>query len=358
MTQGQPPEDHPAPPVRVVAFELTRTCNLRCPYCRAQDYAPDQCESASSHGAGTRLSPAEMPTSGVFHVLDEIAGLGRPLVILSGGEPLLRDDLIPIVERSVATGLPTALATNGTLLTAATARALRDAGVRRVSVSMDSPDRKRHDAVRGKGAFVAAGQGLSHLREAGLPFQINMTVRRENAGEVEELLAFAQSEGAVAFHVFFVVDVGRAAGGGQGLEPAKYEGTLREIASLERDSSLEIRVTCAPQYSRIKRTMGIETGPPRRHCMAGAGFLFISATGEVKPCGYFDMVAGVVTDKPLAEIWRNAPLFRALRAPEGLKGRCGACHFSSVCGGCRARALAATGDFLSEDPACVYNPKE
>jgi radical SAM protein with 4Fe4S-binding SPASM domain len=329
--------------VRVLAFELTKACNLHCPYCRA------------SAGKG---EPGEVSTSAVLETLAQITDLGRPLIILTGGEPLLRGDLFSIVERSVKMGFPTALATNGTLVTDRIALQLRDGGVRRVSVSMDFPDEKRHDAVRGKGSFRAASAALSHLREAGVPFQINMTIRNGNAGEIESMLEFAEREGAAAFHLFFVVGVGRAAGGGQGLLPSQYEETLTRTAHMERAASLPIRVTCAPQYSRIRRVLGFEEGSGRRHCMAGNGFLFISARGEVKPCGYFDVVAARIGEKSLAEIWRNAPLFRKLREFGGSGGRCAGCGFVSTCGGCRARALAATGDFLSDDPACVYNSGE
>ncbi len=341
--KASPKTESPPPPVRVLAFELTKVCNLHCPYCRA------------SAGKG---ETGEMSTGDVFKTLAQVTDLGRPLVILTGGEPLLRGDLFSIVERSVNLGFPTALATNGTLVTGRVAGQLRDLGVRRVSVSLDFADEKRHDAVRGEGSLRAARAALSHLREAGVPFQVNMTIRRGNAGEIETMLKFAEREGAAAFHLFFVVDVGRAAGGGQGLLPPQYEETLTRTAHMERRTSLPIRVTCAPQYSRIRRALGFEKGPARRHCMAGNGFLFISAGGEVKPCGYFDMVAARIGAKPLGEVWRDAPLFRKLRDFGAFGGRCGCCAFLSACGGCRARALAATGDFLSDDPACVYNSGE
>ncbi len=176
-------------------------------------------------------------------ILDEVATLGRPLLILSGGEPLASPALFEIAERAGGMGFPVAVATNGTLVDEEAAARLSAAGVRRVSVSLDFPDAARHDAVRGRGAFEAALGGIDKLKGAGLPFQVNMTVTVRNAGEIAAMLSLAQSLGAKALHFFFVVDVGRAQGRGEGLCAAEYERVLRGVARLEASAQIEMRVT-------------------------------------------------------------------------------------------------------------------
>lgn len=331
------------PPVRVVAWELTRACNLSCPYCRA----------AAGEGAS-----GETATGEALRIVEEISTLGRPLLILTGGEPLLRGDLQKIAAEAAAKGLRVVVASNGTLISRDAAQRLGESGVRRVSVSLDYPDAARHDGVRGAGSFEAAMEGIDNLREAGVAFQVNMTVTRENAGEMEAMLALAEGMGAKAFHLFFVVNVGRALERRQGLAPVDYEKTLTRAAHMEEDAAIEMRVTCAPQYRRIRRSLGLTEEGGRggsSGCMAGRGFLFISATGEVKPCGYFDLVVGRVGEQPLASLWAESPVLGKLRKPETLEGRCGICMYAALCGGCRARAYAATGNFLSEDPVCLYD---
>jgi len=337
-------KDHPEPlhAVRVLAWELTQACNLACPYCR---------------GSAGRRAQGELSSEEALEALSRIKRLGRPLLILTGGEPLMRADVFEIIEQATAMGFPTALATNGTLLDEAVARRLARACVRRVSASLDFPDASRHDRVRGAGSFAAALEGIRRLETYGVPFQVNMTVGRENAHEIPQMLALAERAGAAAFHLFFVVDVGRARAGRQGLAPGDYEAALKETAALERTARIEMRVTCAPQYIRVRREAGLPpaAGRPAAGCMAGRGVLFISATGEVKPCGYFDLVVGRLADGPLDELWRNSPVFRSLRRTETFGGACGTCIYRDACGGCRARSYAETGNFLSGDPACVYN---
>ena len=172
------------------------------------------------------------------------------------------------------------------------------------------------------------------------------------------MLKKAISLGAAAFHIFFVVDVGRAAKGHLGIDTRDYEAALSAVAELERTSPIDIKVTCAPQYERIRAAAGLAENPRRRvtrGCLAGCGFLFISATGDVKPCGYFDLVLGRIGEKPLQELWAADPVMTALRDLSQLKGNCASCEHVRTCGGCRARALSVTGDFLNSDPACAYN---
>ena len=331
-----------APPVRVVAWELTRACNLSCPYCRAE--------------AGV-AGPDELGTKAAFGILEEICALGRPIVILSGGEPLLRRDVFDIAARATSLGLPVALATNGTLVDDAVAARIRESGVRRASVSLDFPDAARHDAVRGEGTFNRAIGGIEALKRAGVGFQVNVTVGAANAALLGEMLDLAVGLGAEAFHLFFIVDVGRAAQCQAGLAIEDYEGVLERIVEIERRSPIEVKVTCAPQYERVRKAAGLSDEGRRvtRGCLAGCGFLFISAVGEIKPCGYFDHVLAYAGRRALAEVWEANPVLAALRAFDSLGGGCGRCRNNRVCGGCRARALSTTGDYLNADPACPYN---
>jgi radical SAM protein with 4Fe4S-binding SPASM domain len=313
----------------IVAWEVTAACNLSCGYCRA---------SASSLPDKEELSTGE-----ALSFLDSIATL-HPMLILSGGEPLLRPDIFRIARHAVSLGIRVSLASNGTLLTAQVADEIAACGISRVSISLDGATPEKHDPIRGLGSFQAALQGLESLRGK-VDFQINNTLTSRNESDVPAIFDLAQRVGARALHFFFLVATGR--GREEDLiSPERQEQLLLEI-DLEREHRfLEVQVTCAPQYARIARP-GKRTGG----CLAGKSFVFVSRKGDVYPCGYFPLRVGNIREKNFIEIWENATELKALRA-RALKGKCGLCSFSGVCGGCRARAYAATGDFLGPDPAC------
>ena len=334
-----------APPPRLVAWELTRRCNLHCGHCRA---------NAESGAFADELSLDEGK-----RLLDEISSMCRPILILTGGEPLLCPWLFDIVAHARGKGMKPVLGTNGTLVDARTASRLAEAGVRRISVSIDFPDAARHDGFRGeKGAFDAAVRGIREARAAGIEVQINSTVTAMNRTLLPELHDLAASLGAVAFHPFLFVPTGRGHGlAGAELSPGECEEALTQICSLDESSSIEFKPTDAPQYKRILRQCGKDPGRGRG-CLAGTGFSFIGSRGDVKPCGYFDLSLGNVREKPFGEIWRASAVLDDLRHPERLKGKCGECEYREDCGGCRARALAATGDYLSEEPCCVHVPEK
>lgn len=313
-----------------MAWEVTAACNLSCGYCRA---------SASSLPDADELSAEE-----ALSFLDSIAPL-QPMLILSGGEPLLRPDIFQIARHAASLGLRVSLASNGTLITPQVADEIAACGISRVSISLDGATPQKHDQSRGKGSFQAALQGIECLRGK-VDFQINCTLTSKNECDVPATFDLAQREGAAALHFFFLVATGR--GREEDLiSPERQEQLLQEIDRERARRTIEVQVTCAPQFARIAR-------PGRGHaggCLAGKRFAFVSRKGDVYPCGYFPLRVGSIREKNFIEIWENAPELRALR-DGALKGKCGRCSFSGICGGCRARAYAQTGDFLAPDPAC------
>ena len=316
----------------IVAWETTAACNLACGYCRA---------SATQQPDGQELSTVEAAA-----FLESIAPL-QPMLILSGGEPLLRPDIFLLARSGAALGMRVSLASNGTLITPDIAERIRQSGITRVSISLDGAGAKRHDASRGPGSFDAAMRGVRSLCSR-VPFQINFTITRRNESDVAAIFDLAEREGAAALHFFFLVATGRGRQEDQ-VSPERQEELLHEIDRLRQGRSVEVHVTCAPQYARLAAQ-----GRGRRPggCLAGRSFVFVSRRGEVYPCGYFPIPAGSIREKNFIEIWQNSPLLQALRE-RALSGRCGRCGYTAICGGCRARAYAAAGDFLGPDPSCT-----
>jgi len=329
------------PPPRLVAWETTRACNLTCRHCRAE--------------ALPAPPPGELSLEEGRDLVDQLATWApAPGLILSGGEPLLRPDLPDLAAYGKARGLRVLVSTNGLLLTLGLARALRSAGVARVSLSLDHPDPTAHDDFRGSpGSFEAVRRAASLLVEASLPFQINSTLTKANLDQAGALTALTRSLGAVAHHVFLLVPVGRATGLEPPLTAEAYEAALLDL--LRREPGLEFKATCAPQYQRLARQAG---HPSRgRGCLAGQGFLFLSSTGEAQGCGYLNLAAGNLRQTPIRTIYEESSLFQDLRDRKRYRGRCGVCEFWSVCGGCRARARAE-GDHLGPEPLCPHQPRQ
>jgi AdoMet-dependent heme synthase len=371
----------PYPPPRLIFWETTAGCNLACTHCRRVTVA-DQ------------LTPQDLTTSAALELVDQIRAFARPILVLSGGEPLMRPDIFDIARYATDSGIIVALATNGTLIDAATTAAIRDSGVRRVSISFDGADAETHDTLRGAGTFERTLTGAAALRDAGIPFQFNTTVARHNAHQMDQMLALATGFGAVGLHLFLLVPVGCGAeiADSEQLAPAAYERILHWLYDAEEASDLQLKATCAPHYFRVVRQRQAEerrAGGPMSHppsharqqraghpaghggghpgtgamnamtrgCLAGTGVCFVSHRGEVFPCGYLPVSAGNVQDTPLQRIWEDAPLFAELRDTSRLKGKCGICEFVTVCGGCRARASGMTGDHLDAEPFCTYVPQ-
>ena len=384
---------------RLIFWEVTKGCNLRCIHCRAT--------------ATELMSPADLPTSKALDIISQIANFSNPILVLSGGEPLYRHDIFQLAEYATARGIRTALATNGTLVTTDIADKIRNAGIKRVSISLDGADATTHDTFRGiPGAFDAAVYGMRNLQRVGVSVQINTTIARHNAHQLPDVLDLARRLGADALHTFLLVPVGCGVdiAAEQMVPPEEYERMLNWFYDQSLEGGIELKATCAPHYFRVMRqrkaadrmaerqhpapeishpheigptdmTMPGSTGinlkpnggPPQGHsghpgghpgdmnamtkgCLAGTGVCFISHEGEVFPCGYLPALAGDLRKQSFADIWNNSLVFEQLRDDDNLKGKCGCCEFRHVCMGCRARAFAATGDFLAEEPFCVYEP--
>ena len=341
--------------LRLVAWETTRNCNLACMHCRA----------SATRGPFA----AELDTRTSMRLLDQIAEVAKPIVILTGGEPLLRPDIFEIATYGTARGLRMVMAPNGTLITKALAREMAKAGIKRISVSLDGATKTSHDRFRGvEGAFDGAIRGIKMAKDAGLEFQINTTITKINLNEIPQIQELAIELGAVAHHVFLLVPTGRGKYiVDQEITAAEYERTLNWFYDQRAKTPLQLKATCAPHYYRILRQRAKQDGTPvtfkthgldavTRGCLGGTGFCFVSHRGTVQPCGFLDVNCGNVTRTSFVDIWQSSTVFLSLRNYKKLKGKCRKCEFVSVCGGCRARAYEATGDFLAEEPLCSYHP--
>lgn len=332
--------DERSSPLRMIAWELTRNCNLNCVHCRAR-------ASAGPHD--NELSLAECKG-----ILDDIASFSSPTIILTGGEPLLRPDVYDIVSYGVSKGLRIVIAVNGTLIDAETAQKLKSAGILRVSMSIDGADPDSHDAFRGvSGSFDSVMRAAGYLREAGLPFQVNTTVTRLNVADLAAIYKLVRDMGAVAWHVFLLVPVGRGEGlKGEELNAAMYEDVLNWLYEAEEENRIEMKVTCAPHYYRVVTERG---GVPKSAgCLAGKSFLFISHTGIAQPCGYLELACGDVRRDGVRKVWEGSSELASIRDFGLYKGKCGRCRYLRICGGCRARAGELKGDFLEAEPYCSY----
>jgi heme b synthase len=366
-----------APPLRLLFWETTKACNLSCRHCRA---VPQR-----------KLGSDELTTSRAFDLIDAVAKVARPVFVLSGGEPLYRPDIFDIAEYGVAAGFRMALATNGTLITSRIAAKIADTGISRVAISLDGAQSDTHDRFRGMAdSHAAALRGIRLLRDEGVSVQINSTIAKHNVTELPAMLDLALSLGADALHLFMLVPVGC----GLEIAPAEmlpadeYERVLHWFDEQARTCPIDLKATCAPHYYRI-RAQRLEAARERgdfaetfiapgtrakaapallggghgqhlsamtRGCLAGTSVCFVSNLGQVYPCGYLPVSAGDTTVERFADIWNNSPVFQQLRNPDAYEGKCGECRFEAICGGCRARAYAATGSFLAEEPFCTYRP--
>ena len=341
-------------PPRLIAWELTNACNLACIHCRAS--------------AIKEPDPDELSIAEARHFLDELVEY-KPIIILTGGEPLLRADVFDIANYATGHGLRVVLATNGTLLTHEIVRKLKEVGIQRVSISIDGAGKNTHDVFRGEpGAFDAALGGIDILKKEGLSFQINTTITKRNLDEIPRIHELAIELGASAHHIFLLVPTGR----GEEIESEEipkeeYERVLNWFYDKSKESRIQLKATCAPHYFRIMRQRAKAEGiriTPETHgleamtkgCLGGSAFCFVSSKGDVYPCGYLPALAGNIRQKPFKTIWEKSEVFNDLRDSEKLKGKCGICEYRNVCGGCRARAYASTGDYLDEEPYCMYLP--
>lgn len=322
----------------ILAWELTKACNLECMHCRA-NASPDR-------------APDELTTEEGKGLLKELSAFGTKMVILSGGEALIRDDALVFAWFGTSLGLRMTLATNGSTLTRDLANEIKASGISRVSVSLDGITPDIHDEFRGRpGAYELALAGIEHLRSAGVPVQINTTVAAVNISQMRMFPDFIKRLGAAAWHVFFLVPTGR----GHEMELAailEYKSMLTDFLDVYISGSIECKATCAPQFYRMMEESGIKS--VTKGCLAGNGFGFVSSTGDVQPCGFLDIKCGNVKEKSFPEIWQESDVLVKLRNPDLLNGKCGICNYKNICGGCRARAFEITGDINSTDPICWF----
>jgi len=354
-------------------WEVTQSCDLACKHCRAaaQPIAhPDQLTNAEGKA-----------------LIDQIAAMNIPIFVFTGGDPLKRPDLYELIRYAAGKGVHVAVTPSATpLLTRESIFQMKEAGIVRLGISLDGSTPEIHDAFRGlPGAWERTIKAIEWANEAGIPIQVHSTISRHNAHDLDGLCNLFEKLAIVMWNVFFLVPVGR----GQLddlLSGEEFERVFAKIYELSHRVSFQIKTTEAMHYRRYllqhnleERRMGhghgrshgaeYEPGAPTadaksrnmgwatRRVNDGKGFLFISHVGNVYPSGFLPIHAGNIRETPLAEIYRNAPIFKALRDSSRLEGKCGACEYKEICGGSRARAYALTGDPLAQEPCCIYQPK-
>jgi radical SAM protein len=348
-----PFDDHPL----VAIWELTQACDLACVHCRA-------C-------ATTVRDPGELSTAEGKRLLDDIASMGTRLLVLTGGDPAKRPDLVELIAHGTRAGLAMAVTPSGTpLMTRSLLAQMRDAGMARLAVSVDGAEAAVHDAFRRvEGSFAHTMRIFADAKDLGVERQVNTTLGEHNHRSLPAMAKLVEDVGAALWSVFVVVPTGRACASLL-LGPKAMERILGELAEIAERAPFDVKTTAAPHFRRIqleRKTRGMPTGILRdldedgqvkgpRGINDGAGFLFVSHRGEIFPSGFLPMRAGDVRTDRIAEVYRSSPLFRQLRGDD-LSGKCGACPFRRVCGGSRARAYAMTGDPLASDPLCAYVPK-
>nr|WP_196594809.1 putative heme d1 biosynthesis radical SAM protein NirJ2 [Pectinatus sottacetonis] len=328
----------------IISWNTTNACNMYCEHC----YRDAGCKADE-----------ELSTSEGKRLLEQIAKAGFKIMIFSGGEPLIRPDIVELAAYAGKLGLRSVFGTNGTLITEEMAQNLKNAGVMGMGISLDSMDKQKHNKFRNfAGAWEGAVRGMRNCRKAGLPFQIHTTVMDWNQHELEDITDFAVSEGAVAHHFFFLVPTGRAKTiEAESLRARAYEDVLTRIMKKQQEVKIELKPTCAPQFIRIADQMGVKTRF-HRGCLAGTSYCIISPRGKVQPCAYLNMELGDVRQTPFDEIWKNSDVLNKLRTFD-FKGECGTCKYKRSCGGCRARAAYYhNGDYMAEEPWCLYHGRE
>jgi len=368
--------------LRLLFWETTAGCNLECVHCRRIDVSK-------------QLMKSDLTTAESLDFVTRLADYAKPILVLSGGEPLFRPDIFDIAAHARDRGLAVALATNGTLITETVAQKIVAAGIRRVAISIDGADETTHDAFRRQpGSLAAALNGFRHLKRLGMSMQINCTVTKHNVHQIETLYTMVRDLGADALHLFMLVPVGCGVQIAESsmLPAEEYERVLNWMYDKSKLGELHLKATCAPHYFRVAKQRDAEErravgravpsvplshphgglGQPAlpkgvhpeamsamtKGCLAGSAICFVSHTGEVFPCGYLPVSAGNVKSQSIRDIWENSEVFTRLRDDSQLGGKCGCCEFKKVCMGCRARAFyEAHGDYMAEEPYCSYEPK-
>lgn len=346
---------------RLIAFEVTRRCRFSCRHCRAD---------ASCIGTEEELSTEQWRRI-VASVAKFTIGTGRskarkrtmaPIIIFTGGEPMERSDIYQLIRYAGKLGLRPVLATCGYLVNDESILELKQAGISALSFSLDGASAESNDAFRqSKGAFDSTIRAAELARRSRIRFQVNATISKLNIGEVIGMAELAKRLGAYCFNPFILVPTGRGREiADLIIDPVEYETLLNELLNMKVNSKMKLRVTCGPQFARVcrqsryKRLIGNVNG-----CMGGRGFGFISYRGDVQICGFLDISAGnlIENDYDFSRIWLESEFLKEVRDLSGYRGNCRICEFGGLCGGCRARAFAMSGDYLAGDPVCGYQPR-
>lgn len=325
----------------IVSWNLTRRCNLSCPHCYIE---------------ALDLPAPELTESEAKFVIDELSYLNsRAMLVLSGGEPMLRKDIFDIVEYAFHSGFITVLGSNGTLLTSEHITLLKRAGLKGMGVSIDSAEPESHDTFRGlDGAWELSMSALKSARDIGLETQLDFTLTDKNWLEIDKVIELGVEIGAKAVNFFFLICTGRAMRTDISVE--NYAAAIRHIAKRSSgERRLMVRARCAPHIYRILYEDGYPIPEGTRGCLAGRSYIRIDPEGNVTPCPYMPLTVGNIKETSLTSIWEDSPVLRQLRSG-AYRGRCGQCEFGVICGGCRARALVQHNDLMEEDPLCSYAP--
>ncbi|MHC4154587.1 MAG: radical SAM protein [Planctomycetota bacterium] len=333
---------------RIIAFEVTRRCRYDCRHCRAE--------------AGPEAETEQLTIKQCKKILSGVAKYAKCMIILTGGEPMERDDICEIIEYGCKRRLRMVMASCGYLIDEQSIEKLKQAGISALSFSLDGAGAETHDAFRrAPGSFDAVLNATRLTKQAGIRFQINTTISQINIDEIAGVADLAKRLGADCFNPFILVPTGRGEQiTDEILDPLHYETLLNELLRMKLESDIEIRLTCGPQFARVCRQEKVEriregaTG-----CIGGREFGFISYRGDVQTCGFLNVSAGnlIENDYDFKAIWQGADLLKQVRDVSAYKGDCGVCEYVTTCGGCRARAYSMTRDYLAADPICNYEPE-
>ncbi len=324
----------------LISWNTTKRCNLNCVHCYRES------------GMNVDTSK-ELTTKEGRKLIKEISKAGFRLLILSGGEPLLREDIFELVGAAKEAGIMPAMGTNGTLLTKEVAIELSKSGLKGIAISIDSLDETYHDEFRGQqGAFRKAQKGIENALSAELRVQINMTITEKNQDQFGDMVSYYEKMGVHAVHPFFLVPTGRALSMEEdSLKEATYYAMIEQVLQFQNSTQMELKPTCAPQFMPMAKQMGLSQRFTKG-CLAGTGYCCILPDGKVNICPYLPVEAGDVREKSFVEIWESSPVFLALRDVKNYEGSCGKCEDADICGGCRARAYYYNGSYLAEEPWC------
>ncbi len=347
---------------KVIAWEMTKRCMLACKHCRGAARDTDY--------------KNELTTEECKKTIDNIAELCSPILIMTGGEPMSRSDIYELAKYASDKGLYPVMAPCGFLITPETAQKMVDSGIKAISISIDGATAETHDAFRGvSGAYDKTMQGLQNAIDVGMPFQINVTVTKNNIDDLPAILEKAIKLGAKTLDLFFLVPTGRGSAiRDLEISPQQHEFALQWVYEMSQTAPLRVKTTCAPHYVRVQKENRkgsdiVQAKHPMGHggdpnyvsggCMAGDGFVFISHTGVLQTCGFLDIPCGDLREYKynFERAYHESVVFQQLRDVKNLEGKCGVCEYSALCGGCRARAFGHNGNYLSEEPGCIYVPE-